>query len=104
MLEVSLWVRERKQRKGRKRDGDGFLRSGWQKPASASGNKKPIQPQHAAIVGSSGVCSSGVQESDVGVKMGWIGVGCRDSFTSILHQASNIQDSTTREGTKRRRL
>ncbi len=52
-----------------------------------------FNPGMLLLLMSLGVCSSGVQESDVGVKLGRIGVGGPGSFTSISHQANNTQDS-----------
>ena len=78
--------------------GRSRMRMGFEGQA---GRTRQVLPEIKGLFNSSmllllmslGVCNSGVQESDVGVKLGWIGVGGRDSFTSISHQANNTQDS-----------
>ena len=78
--------------------GRSRMRMGFEGQA---GRTRQVLPEIKGLFNSSmllllmslGVCNSGVQESDVGVKLGWIGVGGPDSFTSILHQANNIQVS-----------
>ena len=62
-----------------------------------------FNPSMLLLLMSLGVCDSGVQESDVGVKLGRIGVGVQTASLPFCTKPTTYKSPTARESTKRKR-